>query len=383
MNGFLSYRRACGSILGGLLIIVTLYGCGGSGGGETSSSQGALTFKLSLANSPAQQTFALSAERELSEFSCGEGEWATKTIEVEVIQNETTVRSGRFDCEAHHGTIRNVPAGSNLKLDVFARDEEDTAIFHGSVKGITVVGGGTTDAGIVALHQITDRAPILGPIGNHSVDENQVLTIDISAWDPDDEDTLVFTAFQILENGETADLPTGADITHKAKGTASFQWQTDYGDSGIYKILFKVEDGSTLDRGPLSDSELITISVGNVNQTPTLRPIGNKSVTLVYDYDCDCYTAELKFTITASDPDELDELTITAEKMPKYAVLSPTVYHVDCNCWAATFTWRPENSETRNDVGAHKVTFKASDNGTPSIEVSEKITITVEIEELE
>ena len=185
MNGLSSFRHAVGSILCGLLIIVSLNGCGGSGGGDEGSAQGSLTFKLSIADSAAQQASASNSERELSELACGAGEWAIKIIEAEVIKNETTVGEARFICEDHQGTINNVPAGSNLKLDVFARDAEDTAIFIGSADKLTVTGGKTTDAGTIELRQIINRAPVLDPIGNKSLDENQLLTINLSARDPD------------------------------------------------------------------------------------------------------------------------------------------------------------------------------------------------------
>jgi hypothetical protein len=375
MNGVFDFRRLSGSMAAGLLAMVLLSGCGGggSGSGEAGSNQGALALRIALANP--------SAAPGESEFPC-EAE-SVATVEAEVLENETTVaEGGPWACTAHEGTINDVPAGSGLKVVAYARDKDGLAIFAGEVDNITVVAGETTDAGTIILRQIIDRAPVLDPIGNKSVDENQLLTINLIAGDPD-EDRLTFSAFQILD-GTTAELPAGASLTDNSNGTAIFQWKPDYGQSGVYTILFQVEDDSNLNPGPLSDSKSSTISVGNVNQTPVLAPIGNKNVTLVYDGECNCWTAELTFPISASDKDASDILSITAENMPKYAdPLPPTVYDPACNCWKTTFRWEAKSyTEGRDDTGAHQVTFKVADSGTPSIVSSETITITVNKEEL-
>lgn len=360
MNDFLSFRHAVGSILCGLLIIVSLNGCGGSGGGDAAgSAQGSLTFKLSIADSAARQVSMKNSERELSEFPCETQ--LIETIEAEVIENETAVAEARFNCEDHQGTINNVPVGSNLKLDVFARDAEDTAIFIGSVDKLTVTGGKTTDAGTIELRQITDRAPVLDPIANKSVDENQLLTISLSSRDPD-ADNLTFSALQILENGETADLPVGASLTDNLDGTAIFQWKTNYGDSGYYKIIFIVNDNSTLSPGPLSDSESIIITVGDKNRPPELNPIGARTVTA---------GEILQFTISANDPDVDNILTFNAENLPKGATITQNPGRT------AIFQWQTQYTETQNDTGNYSVNFKVTDNGDPIQSDSELVAISV------
>jgi hypothetical protein len=94
-----------------------------------------------------------------------------------------------------------------------------------------------------------NRPPVLNPIGAHTVDEGEPLTITLTASDPDGDD-LFFSA---------SNLPTGANFN---ADNAAFTWTPGYGDAGNYELLFTVTDNGA----PMaSDSESVTISVGNVN----------------------------------------------------------------------------------------------------------------------
>ena len=98
-----------------------------------------------------------------------------------------------------------------------------------------------------------NRSPTLDPIGNQTVNEGDLLEFIITATDPDG-DNLYFSA---------TNPPPGATLTDHGNGTATFSWQTGYGDAGIYNnVTFTVTDDGT---PALSDSETITISVGDDN----------------------------------------------------------------------------------------------------------------------
>jgi hypothetical protein len=80
----------------------------------------------------------------------------------------------------------------------------------------------------------TNSTPVLGAIGNKSVDEGQLLEFTISATDPDTGDTLTYSA---------SNLPTGATFT---PATQTFSWTPGVGDAGTYSnVLFTVEDDGT------------------------------------------------------------------------------------------------------------------------------------------
>jgi PKD repeat protein len=89
-----------------------------------------------------------------------------------------------------------------------------------------------------------DRAPILYAIGSKSVTAGSRLSFSVKANEPDNSDTLVFSA---------SPLPSGATFTSGAYGT--FTWTPTAAQRGTYNVTFKVSDGE------MSDSEVVAITV--------------------------------------------------------------------------------------------------------------------------
>jgi len=185
-----------------------------------------------------------------------------------------------------------------------------------------------------------NHPPVLDPIGDKSVDENQNLSFTVTASDPDSGDTVTLSA---------TGLPAGASFT---PGTGAFSWTPTYEQSGTHDVTFTATDDGTPN---LDDSETITITVNNVNRPPVLDPIGDKSVN---------ENEDLSFTVTASDPDSGDTVTLSATGLPAGASFIPAT---------GAFNWTP----TYEQSGTHDVTFTATDDGTPNLDDSETITITV------
>ena len=86
----------------------------------------------------------------------------------------------------------------------------------------------------------------------------------VSATDPDAGQTLVFALFG---------APPAAQIDSR---TGAFSWTTTEADGpGAYAFTVRVTDDGT---PPRWDAEEITITVREVNQSPTLDPIADQSV---------------------------------------------------------------------------------------------------------
>ena len=184
----------------------------------------------------------------------------------------------------------------------------------------------------------TNQPPVLDPIGSRSVDEGDSLSFTVTASDPDG-DGLTFSA---------SNVPTGASFN---PSTRVFNWTPAFGDAGNYNVTFTVtDDGSPAE----SDSETVTITVGNVNRPPVLSTIGSKSVD-----EGDLLT----FTVTASDPDG-DGLTFSASNVPTGASFNPST---------RVFNWTPAFGDASN----YNVTFTVTDDGTPAESDSEVVTISV------
>jgi VCBS repeat-containing protein len=135
-----------------------------------------------------------------------------------------------------NGSFDYTPAANYFGLDSFTYVAND----------------GTANSSIatvsITVNPVND-APILDAIGNFTINESQLLQFTIHGSDPDN-DTLTYSAIG-LPDGATLDPNTG-----------DFSWTPNFTQAGSYDINFSVSDGS------LSDSEVITITVNNVNRAP-------------------------------------------------------------------------------------------------------------------
>jgi hypothetical protein len=218
-------------------------------------------------------------------------------------------------------------------------DDQRLNDIHGNLVAYVDARNGNLDVFVSTLTFNINHPPILSPIGNKTVNEGQLLEFVITATDPDGN-TLTYTA---------SNLPLGATFDPL---TQKFTWLPDYTQAGNYNVLFNVTDNGT---PPMSASETITITVGNVNRPPVLYPIGNKQGS---------EGQLLQFTITATDPDG-DALTYSASNLPPGATFDPI---------SRTFSWLPTYDQAGNYP---EVRFTATDSGVPSASASEAITITI------
>ena len=158
-----------------------------------------------------------------------------------------------------------------------------------------------------------NHPPVLNSIGAKSVEEGNLVTFTVTASDPDG-DGLTFSA---------SNLPSGASFNTSSH---VFSWTPGFGSAGNYNVTFTVTDnGSPAE----SDSETVTITVGNVNRPPVLGTIGSKSVD-----EGNLVT----FTVTASDPDG-DGLTFSASNLPSGATFNPS---------SRVFSWTPALGDAGN-----------------------------------
>ena len=70
----------------------------------------------------------------------------------------------------------------------------------------------------------TNRAPVLGAIGNKSVDENSLLQFNVTAADIDNNGLALWAT----------GLPSGASFVDHGDGTGTFTWTPTFAQSGSY-----------------------------------------------------------------------------------------------------------------------------------------------------
>ncbi|MBI2133579.1 hypothetical protein HYU11_02760 [Candidatus Woesearchaeota archaeon] len=175
------------------------------------------------------------------------------------------------------------------------------------------------------LRCVVNRAPVLDPIGDKTVNEGSLLEFRISASDPDN-DPLSFSA---------ASLPAGSSFNQASR---TFSWTPGFGQAGTYRVVFSVSDGV------LSDSETIVINVVNVNRAPKIitTPIQE-----LIEPDLDSFSAVYTYDADAIDPDG-DNVTFSLSSAPEGATIDQSTGLV---------TWKPG----RRQLGPSLFILVASD----------------------
>jgi len=165
---------------------------------------------------------------------------------------------------------------------------------------VRVTDDGTNPAALFDEEEITvtvnevNRPPVLGSIGNKTVNEGSLLTFTATATDPDiPANTLTFS----LETGGNADLAS-ASIN---PATGAFTWTpTDDNPTGTpsdnYDLKVVVTDNG-VNPDNLTDDEQITVTVNNV--APTITGINLDPNTAGYVYPV---TSQPKVMAVWSDP---------------------------------------------------------------------------------
>ena len=152
-----------------------------------------------------------------------------------------------------------------------------------STDNCAVASDATTQSVTFTTTGSTNNPPVLGAIGNKSINELTQLAFTGTATD-DGLPTPASLTFS-LANPASGTFPTGAAIT----AGGDFTWTpTEVQGPGTYRVKVVVNDGA------LTDEEEIEITVNEVQSNPVLDAIGNKTVDEL---------ALLAFTATASDPD--------------------------------------------------------------------------------
>jgi hypothetical protein len=231
-----------------------------------------------------------------------------------------------------------VDSGNGAGSFLFTPDFTQTGIYNVTFKAADTLGGVDSEVVQITVNNV-NHAPVLDSIGPKSVNEGETLSFRVHATDAD-LDSLILSAL----NG-----PAHSSFVDSGNGAGSFLFTPDFSQTGIYNVTFKAAD--TL--GGV-DSEVVQITVSNVNHAPVLSPIGSHAVG---ERDT------LRFRITASDPDG-DSLVLNATNLPAHASF------LDSGNGRGSFTFAPDTTQ----AGIYYVTFIASDR---LLADSEIVTITV------
>lgn len=177
----------------------------------------------------------------------------------------------------------------------------------------------------VVVSAAANSAPVLGPIGNKSVEAGELLTFTATATDADDPGSA-------LQFSLGPGAPAGATIN---ASTGAFQWTPDPFQSGIVSITIEVSDGEAV------DAETIQVDVV-IGQAPTITAIADQSVQA---------GTLLQLALTATDPNPNDTLTWTLVSTDL-----PGNPQIDSS--SGLFTWTPPAA----DGPGFQVTVRVTDS---------------------
>ena len=136
---------------------------------------------------------------------------------------------------------------------------------------IAVTDGELTDSQeIIVTILNVNRKPFLSLIGNKELNENETLTIKLSASDPDNENSVANDDNALFFKTDSNALPSPFDFN---PATGLFEWTPTFDDADNYTLPFNVTDGELMDEG------IITITVNNVNRAPRISSIPITSAT--------------------------------------------------------------------------------------------------------
>jgi len=177
--------------------------------------------------------------------------------------------------------------------------------------------GQKTDSNVPYIINISgvdfSTSPQLAPIGDRVIEPGIDYSFMVNGSDPDNPENLVYSV---------ANLPPGATFD---PDTRLFSWKPTKAQSGSYPgIHFSLSDNT------YSDSEDITITVRNFMNPPVLTHIGDKTIVV---------SQELSFIISATDPNNDENLVFSATNLPHGAEFDPQ---------SKIFTWTPSQHQIKN-----------------------------------
>jgi hypothetical protein len=157
-------------VLATILCIFPLWSCGGgkSSSEDPDSAAGALSFNVIYHNDSGANLKSKQAS-----IDCADQGIATVEAKVYNSNNAFIAGGGPWDCEAGHGTITSVPAGSGLTVVIWAKNADGNIIFSGQKTGILLIAGSENNVGTIDCYAFVPN--LLAPTNGEAVAPGDVV----------------------------------------------------------------------------------------------------------------------------------------------------------------------------------------------------------------
>ncbi|MFH1701310.1 MAG: FlgD immunoglobulin-like domain containing protein [Candidatus Zixiibacteriota bacterium] len=215
----------------------------------------------------------------------------------------------------------------------------DTAVTFYASDGIEIV----SETAVITVIG-PNEPPVIEPITDKEIPENDTLTFFVVATDPN--------SIGVVLSADS--MPTNSDFIYDGGDTAIYRFRPDYTQAGTYNVYFMAYDGL------FTDTAIVGITVTEIgNQQPEFIPLDSQAV------------AEgeiLNFTVSASDPEGADVHLFMLDTLPNSTFDEST----------GEFTFIPGPTQ----AGIYDVEFLATDSidGSPDY-ASSKLTVTITVNE--
>ena len=181
----------------------------------------------------------------------------------------------------------------------------------------------------------TDQPPSVACPASVTVNEGVLLSVAVSASDPDGDPILSLTA-------DLSGLPTGNNATFTpglGNTTGTFQWTPGSTHGGTYSVTFTAANA-------LSGSRTMMITVVDLDRAPVVNAPGTIKTTV---------GAQAVVNVTASDVDG-DAITSLTANLSSLPAGNNATFTVNGTNTAGTLRWTPAVGQT----GSYNITFTAS-----------------------
>jgi len=189
---------------------------------------------------------------------------------------------------------------------------------------------GTTEVSgdIIVIINNVNRAPILGSLEDVTVEEGELVNVNVIAADPDKDEVAVSFSALLNDNG---------------------QWQTEIGDAGTFEITVSASDGD------LATEESFTLVVESSNRAPVIEGVPDEIEVEE--------TETIEFDPVVTDADG-DEVTVTYSGFMTSS--SYTTTYSDGNDDPSEYTVLIIASDGVNQV-SHEVSVKVYNKNRPPV----------------
>jgi len=287
----------------------------------------------------------------LPPFTMVVGDTLVVTVSVSDITDPITSNTVLLSVLAPPANISFIDNGDKTGTLVFIPDTSQVGVVMVTLLAVdqgTPSLSSTLDVNISVV--LENEPPIIAPIGPRVITEGQLLTINVSATDPDGPAPTL----------SVSDAPDGSVFVDNGDGTGSLTFTPDYlGGQRLIAITFRAYDGITMTK------ELVLIQIYDAgNQAPVFDSIPTPSViegdTLIQG-------------ITAHDPDG-GTLTLTLDE--SVVSLPTNAEFLDLGFGVGAITFYPDFTQ----AGVYDISIVAWDGlESDSLTLSDTITITIDV----